>query len=145
MTCGKGPGAWVLSPPLRAWRRHQAPECPIRSLPHHWDPRPWRGQCHLRLEAPQKGLLFWTYYNERKQRKKDLIRLTVQRTWSLLPGMTTQLIHVGRGPINTQWRKENWVLRHSCTHSHTHTKTHMHAHTDTHALAHTSLSWMQCP
>lgn len=32
-------------------------------------------QCHLRLEAPQEGLLFWTCHDERKQRRKDLVRL----------------------------------------------------------------------
>lgn len=73
--CGREPGAWVCLLLFEPGGNAKL-LCPQPQVTVAWV-QPMvvgRAQCHLRLEAPQKGLSFWTYHNERKRRWKDLVR-----------------------------------------------------------------------
>lgn len=112
--CGQGPGAWVLCPPLGAWRRHQALECRI------WATAASVGSMPLTFGgSSEKAVVLDLLQREEAKKKRSGQGVMAHRTRSLLPGVTTQLTHAGGDPIDTQRGQET-----SGTCAHTHVLTH---------------------
>lgn len=130
VTYGQGPGAWVLCPPLGAWRRHQALECRI-----------WAAAASVRSMpltfggSSEKAVVLDLLQREKAKKKRSGQVVMAHRTRSLLPGVTTQLTHAGvGGPIDTQrgWETSGtWAHNHVLAQRHTCMQTHMLTHAST--------------
>ena len=109
-----------------------------------------RHQCHEKVKghlrfggSSERAVVLDLLREEaKKERREDLVRLWLTRDPEP-SSMCDQLIHAGRGRINTQWGQgwENQGFRHSCIHAHALSLSLSHTHTHTH----THPSWMQGP